>query len=29
MVLFVFVVMMLNLGERAVQMESKWMNTRM
>jgi NADH-quinone oxidoreductase subunit J len=29
MVLFVFVVMMLNLGERAVEMESKLLNARM
>jgi NADH-quinone oxidoreductase subunit J len=29
MVLFIFVVMMLNLGERAVDMESKWLSGRM
>jgi len=29
MVLFIFVVMMLNLGERAVEMESKWLSPGM
>jgi NADH-quinone oxidoreductase subunit J len=29
MVLFIFVIMMLNLGQRAVEMESKWLNVRM
>src|SRR5947207_3274705 len=29
MVLFVFVVMMLNLGERAAAIESSWLNVRM
>ena len=29
MVLFIFVIMMLNLGQRAVEMEGQWLNTRM